>query len=81
MPNEFDSHAFISSYMTLYERNYVEMLYEKINTNGIFRTVNSMIAMFIDNNHMEFGVDKYDRHNSPNVRCNITENQNWRKTK
>ncbi len=81
LPIEFDSHDFINSYLTLFEREYVNMLLENIECDSIFRIVNSKIGRFLVDKHSELNIDKDDRVNSPNIRGNITDNQNWRKTK
>lgn len=77
LPNEFDSHDFIEKYISLYERPYVNMLVEKIDNQGIFQTVNSMIARFIEDNKTGLGVTKDERIKSQNVKGNYTENQKW----
>jgi hypothetical protein len=81
LPMEFDSHDFINSYLTLFEREYVNMLLENIECESIFRIVNSKIGRFLVDNHSELNIDKDIRVNSPNVRGNMTDNQNWRKTR
>ena len=75
--DEFDSHDFINVYMTLYEREYVSFLDEKIDNEHIFRSVNSSIGKFLADNQKELGVSKNERKKSPNVRGNETENQCW----
>ena len=79
MGNEFDSHDFINDYMTLYERDYVELLMEKIDIEGVFRTVNSSIGRFLADHQKELEISKTERKPSHNVRGNETENQNWTK--
>ena len=80
LPTEFDSHDFINSYLTLFEREYVNMLMENIECDGIFRIVNSKIGRFLVDNQSELHIDKDIRVSSPNVRGHMTENQSWRKT-
>ena len=74
---EFDSHDFINVYMTLYERDYVHLLAEKIDNDHIFRSVNSAIGKFLTDNQKELRISKNERKKSPNVRGNETENQCW----
>ena len=77
MEVEFDSHDFINEYMTLYERNYVGLLMEKIDSQYIFRTVNSSIGRFLADHQEELEISKTERITSHNVRGNDTENQSW----
>ncbi len=79
MSDEFDSHDFINDYMALYERDYVCLLMEKIDSEDIFRTVNSLIGKFLTDNQEELEIAKTDRKPSCNVRGNNTENQRWMK--
>ena len=74
---EFDSHDFINVYMTLYEREYVSLLAEKIDNEQIFRSVNSLIGKFLADNCKDLGITKNGRKTSSNVRGNETENQDW----
>lgn len=78
--NGFDSHDFIEKYMILFERDYVNMLVEKIESNQIFRTVNASIGRFLADNQRELGIDKNGRQSSKNIIGNDTENQSWVKT-
>lgn len=75
--DEFDSHDFINVYMTLFEREYVSLLTEKIDNEHIFRSVNSLIGKFLTDNQNELGISKNERKKSTNVRGNETENQCW----
>ena len=50
LPNEFDSHDFIEKYLTVFERDYVNMLINNIDSTTIFRTVNATIGRFLSNN-------------------------------
>lgn len=75
--DEFDSHDFINVYMSLYEREYVSLLTEKIHSEHIFRSVNSCIGRFLADNHKELGIRKNGRKTSSNVRGNETDNQSW----
>lgn len=77
MRDEFDSHDFINDYMTLYERDYVRLLMEKIDSEDIFRTVDSLIGKFLTDNQEELEIAKTVRKTSRNVRGNETENQGW----
>lgn len=76
----FDSHDFIEKYMILFERNYVSMLVEKIESDQIFRTVNASIGKFLADNQKELRIEKNGRESSKNVKGNDTENQSWIKT-
>lgn len=78
--DEFDSHEFIEQYITLYERDYVIMLIEKIESEQIFRTVNASIGRFLSDNTTELRIDKNGRETSKNVKGNDSENQGWIKT-
>ena len=78
--NEFDSHDFIENYITLFERDYVTMLVDKIDSEQIFRTVNASIGRFLADNQMELRIIKNRREASQNVKGHETENQGWIKT-
>lgn len=78
--NGFDSHDFIEKYIILFERDYVSMLVEKIESNHIFRTVNASIGRFLADNQKELRIEKNGRESSKNVKGNDTENQGWIKT-
>ncbi len=77
LEDEFDSHDFINVYMTLFEREYVSLLAEKIDNEHIFRSVNSLIGKFLTDNQKELEISKNERKKSTNVRGNETENQCW----
>ena len=78
--NEFDSNDFIEKYMSLFERDYVNALVEKIECNHIFRTVNASIGRFLTDNQKELRIAKNERKTSNNVKGNDSENQGWIKT-
>ena len=78
--NEFDSHDFIENYITQFEREYVNMLVDKIESEQIFRTVNASIGRFLADNQRELGIVKNGREASQNVKGHETENQGWMKT-
>ena len=78
--NEFDSHDFIENYITKFEREYVNMLVDKIESEQIFRTVNASIGRFLADNQCELGIVKNEREASQNVKGHETENQGWMKT-
>ena len=79
LPNEFDSHDFIEKYLTVFERDYVNMLINNIDSTTIFRTVNATIGRFLSNNQETLNIRKITRTDSRNVRGNVTDNQYWRK--
>ena len=79
LPNEFDSHDFIEKYLTVFERDYVNMLINNIDSTTIFRTVNATIGRFLSNNQETLNIRKITRTDSQNVRGNVTDNQYWRK--
>lgn len=75
--DEFDSHGFIEKYMSLFERDYVNNLVEKIESDHIFRTVNASIGRFLADNQKDLRIAKNDRETSKNVKGNDSENQGW----
>lgn len=77
---EFDSHDFIENYIAQFEREYVNMLVDKIESEQIFRTVNASIGRFLADNQCELGIVKNGREASQNVKGHETENQGWMKT-
>lgn len=79
MSDCFDSHDFINQYCVLYEKDYVQMLYESIESDGIFRAVDASIGKFLENNQRELSISKTDKEMSQNIKGNITECQGWKK--
>ena len=77
--SEFTSHDFIQWYIKLYEKDYVEGLYEYRNsTNGIFRAFHSQIGLFLSN-EMSDVIRKRDIVLSENIKDYISENHLWTK--
>ena len=80
LDNEFDSHKFIEKYYSMYEKEYVELLYSYIDTtNGIFRAAHAKIGKYLATNSLSLKIQKMDRAESENIKKNDSENQNWKK--
>jgi hypothetical protein len=77
---EFDSHKFIEVFYTMYEKEYVELLYSYIDsTNGIFRAAHAKIGKYLATNSASLKIQKVNRDDSENIKKYDSENQYWRK--
>lgn len=66
--------------MSMYEKEYVELLCSHINSNGIFRAAHAKIGKFLSDKSSLLDIEKIDRIDSQNIKKYDSENQNWRKT-
>ena len=81
LENEFDTHKFIEKFYSMYEKEYVELLYSRIDsTNGIFRATHSEIGKYLANNAPSLEIQKMEKVESENIKKYDSENQKWRKT-
>ena len=78
--NLFNDGSVYKEINDLFEREYVTMLVDKIDSEQIFRTVNASIGRFLADNQMELRIVKNGREASRNVKGHETENQGWIKT-
>lgn len=76
MPPEFDSHQFIERFIRENEREYVEMLHSRKDSQAIFRDVHASIGRSLARTR---AVEKAGRAQSENIKGYESENQNWRK--
>lgn len=81
LENEFDNHAFIFKYIELHENEYVNLLTRNNDHDDVFQTVNSTIGRDFERFSSRLPVEKAGRRKSFNIKGNITDNQNWRKTR
>jgi hypothetical protein len=80
MGTEFDSHKFIEQFLTDYEKEYVELLSDNINSrNGIFRTVHAGIGRYLSDNALALGIEKTERTQGTNIKGHEVENQGWKR--
>jgi hypothetical protein len=80
MGAEFDSHDFIEQFLTDYEKEYVELLSDNINSdNGIFRTVHAQIGRYLSDNVPTLEIEKTGKVQSTNIKGNKSKNQGWKK--
>ena len=75
--NEFDSHKFIEKFISLHEKEYVDLLHKK--EKGIFRAAHSYIGKCLSNNSLKLKIEKTERVVSENIKKYDCENQNWKK--
>lgn len=77
---EFDTHTFIKKFLSMYEKEYVELLYSHINSkNGIFRTSHAQIGKYLARHSDLLNIQKNEKIESENIKNYESENQNWRK--
>jgi hypothetical protein len=79
MGAEFDSHDFIEQFLTDYEKEYVELLYENISVKEIFKTVHAQIGRYLSDNARELGIEKTERMLTTTIRGREAENQGWKR--
>ena len=79
MPQEFDSHEFIKKFIAMHEREYVDMLYEQHEVNGIFRAVHAEIGRALAEDAERLNICKVTRDLSENVKGYDSENQRCKK--
>ena len=80
LDSEFDSHKFIEKYYSMYEKDYVELLYSHIDSKkGIFRDAHAKIGKYLSTNSLSLKIQKMDRKESENIKKYDSENQNWKK--
>lgn len=76
----FDSHDFIEQFSKDFEKEYVEMLFEKKEaTNGIFRTTHAEIGRFLSKNQTALGILSKKKITSLNIKGYLSDNQEWQK--
>ncbi len=74
---EFSSHDFIEKFSQKYEADYIDMLVKYKDSGQAFRTVHSMIALYLSQNMTIFNIDKTQKKGSENVHGNIDNIQWW----
>ncbi len=80
LDNTFDNHQFIEKLIVLYEKEYVELLFNHINSSGgIFQTTHAQIGKFLSDNASELAISKDNKINSENIKKYNSKNQNWKK--
>jgi hypothetical protein len=72
----FDSHEFIRKFAKMYEREYVEFLYEYLNSTP-FMTVHLQIAKFLSGHQTELNIRRNGKVSTPNVFGENTDNEQW----
>jgi hypothetical protein len=78
-PIEFSSHDFIEKFARMFEREYIEMLYDYRTTGNAFKTVHSAIAKYLSQNMASFNIVKNPKGPSEHVFGNIDVIQWWRR--
>ena len=77
---DFTSHKFIEKYAKEYEKEYIEMLYEK-RENQAFQTVHAQLAHFLSKNKSELNIKNEGKTPSENIFGNINNVEKWCKVK
>lgn len=79
MENKFSSHDFIKKFSSMFQKKYIELLYNYKNENEPFQVVHSQIGRFLERNAQLLEIKKIDRTNSNNIFGNINDVQEWEK--
>ena len=81
LPNDFDSHEFIQKFLTMYEKEYIELLHSYISAKDgrIFRAAHAKIGDYLLQNSKQLNIEDTVRVKSMNIKGNNTENQKWAK--
>ena len=79
MENKFSSHDFIKKFSSMFQKKYIELLYNCKNENEPFQVVHSQIGRFLERNAQLLEIKKIDRTNSNNIFGNINDVQEWEK--
>lgn len=79
MENKFSSHNFIKKFSSMFQKKYIELLYNYKNENEPFQVVHSQIGRFLERNAQLLEIKKIDRTNSNNIFGNINDVQEWEK--
>ena len=79
MGNKFSSHGFIKKFSSMFQKKYIELLYNCKNENEPFQVVHSQIGRFLERNAQLLEIKKIDRTNSNNIFGNINNVQEWEK--
>lgn len=77
--DEFDTHDFIVQLTKVFEREYVELLYEHKGHTHIFMSAHAEVGKFLVDNAKVLSIEKEIRENSENIKDYPSENQKWRK--
>lgn len=81
MENKFSSHDFIKKFSSMFQKKYIELLYNYKNENEPFQVVHSQIGRFLERNAqlLEIKKTKTEKSSSENIFGNINDVQEWEK--